>query len=321
MSRPGKPPSPEVRLETFLERLRRIAGEERFDRLRDALSREGRPALRANPFRASAADLCAELESAGFLLEPVEWYGDAFVLAGGERRDLLKSPAWSEGRFHLQNLSSMVPPLVLDPQPGESVLDMAAAPGSKTTQIAALMRGEGRIVACDRSRSRIWKLRSVVKRLGCPGIEIVCRPGESFGATHRGSFDRVLVDAPCSGEGRFRLDREESWSDWTLGKVRRCARVQKMLLKAALRAAKPGGIVVYSTCTLSPEENEAVLNSALVRTRDGAEIEPIRWPGEDVLPGRTEWLGRTFHPSVAGSLRLLPTADREGFFIARLRKL
>jgi 16S rRNA (cytosine1407-C5)-methyltransferase len=321
MSPRGKSASPESRLEIFLRRLRAIVGDERFEEVKSSLSGPRCVGLRVNTLRATAGEITSELEAAGAVLEPLAWYENGFLLRRGSRRELEETGAWREGKLYWQDPASMVPPLVLDPRPGDVVLDMAAAPGSKTTQIACLMGGEGRLVANDRSRSRFFRLKSVVEKQGAPGVELQCRPGETFGRTHPDVFDRVLVDAPCSGEGRFRLDRRETWRDWTPGKVQRCARLGRRLLAAAVRAARPGGSIVYSTCTFAPEENEAVVQKVLERSGGRLEVEAIGLPVDNVIPARTEWEGRRFDPAVARCARILPTAEREGFFVARLRRL
>lgn len=214
----------------------------------------------------------------------------------------------------------MLPALVLAPQPGETVLDLTAAPGSKTTQIACLMRGQGRMIANDNNRIRFFKLKANVEAQGASNVELSLRAGEVLGRTHPGVFDRVLVDAPCSAEGRFQVREPASLRYWKPRKVQEMARKQRRLLASGLAAVKPGGVLVYSTCTFAPEENEGMVDWALSKFGAAVMLEPIALELPNRMPGLTRWEGKVFDPSVARTARILPTPDMEGFFLARFRK-
>lgn len=278
--------------------------------------------LRANSLRNTAQELRRELESAGFELAPVDWNPLAFCLPRENLRALQATVAHAEGRFYIQGLASMAVPLALEPQPGERILDMAAAPGSKTTQIAALMQGRGELVANDRSRNRCFKLRAILEQQGAGWVETLNRPGESLARPFEASFDRVLLDAPCSGEGRFRRGDPESWSDWKSSKIKRLAGEQLRLLRTAIRCLRPGGVLVYSTCTLAPEENELVVAKLLRQFGDeyALELEPIELGLPTRRPGLTEWRSRALPEALGNCLRIPPGCGYEGFFIARIRR-
>lgn len=313
-------PRPEQALPAgFLERLGRILSPAQFDGWRAALAAAPPAALRLNPLRAAPAAVQAELEAAGFSLSPVDWAPEGFLLEPDQRRALTESAAFAEGRVYLQNLASMLPPLLLDPRPGEEVLDLCAAPGSKTTQIAALMQNQGRLAAVERSRSRFFKLQAVCRQLGAE-VATYLADGRGVGRKTPGRFDRVLVDAPCSSEGRFRLEAPQTYGYWSEKKVREMARLQKRLLLSGWQSLKPGGVLVYSTCTYAPEENEAVLEDLLRRVGAAVEIEAVDLPIANLAPGLGCWQGRDYHPQVQRSWRVLPTPAMEGFFLARLRK-
>ena len=217
----------------------------------------------------------------------------------------------------------MLPPLVLEPQPGETILDLTAAPGSKTTQMACLMKGEGRIVANDNNRIRFFKLKANVELQGAANVELSLRPGELFGRDFPESFDRILLDAPCSAEGRFNVREPASYKYWKLAKIKEMARKQKNLIISALRSLKAGGALVYSTCTFAPEENEAVLDWVIKKFSDRGKslgIEKIILPLTNQIAGFVKWEGESFHPAVRDALRILPAPLVEGFFLARIRK-
>jgi 16S rRNA (cytosine1407-C5)-methyltransferase len=307
--------------EEFLDRLRRIIPSSRWDRVVNTFTEPKPTTFRVNTLKADAASLREQLEAAGFRLEPVGWYRSAFILRGGRLRDLQDTPAYQHGALYVQSLSSMVPPLVLDARPGERLLDMAAAPGGKTTQLACLMEGRGTIIANDSNRVRFYKLQANILQQGAPNVELSLRYGETFGKNHPDAFDRVLVDAPCSTEGRFLTREPASYRQWKLRKVHEMVGKQRRLLRSAAGALKPGGSLVYSTCTFAPEENEAVVDWLLgEEAGDGLALEPISLSFPNTMPGLTRWEKRTFRPSLVHAIRIVPTDEMEGFFLARLRK-
>lgn len=293
---------------------------ERWDAIVQTFASPKPTTFRVNPFKTTPEAVRGELTSRGFRLERVAWYPDAFIVRGGRLRELQETACYRSGAIYVQSLSSMVPPLVLDPRPGETVLDLAAAPGSKTTQMSCLMRGEGRLVANDNNRVRFFKLRANVLQQAARNVELSLRPGELFGHRQAEAFDRVLADVPCSAEGRFDVREPKSYRYWKPAKIREMVRAQKQLLASGIGALRPGGILVYSTCTFAPEENEGVIHWALERFGDLLALEPIPLSFPNVTGGLAEWEGARFHPSLRHARRLLPTQDMEGFFIARLRR-
>lgn len=304
----------------FLDRLRRILPASQRDAVVNTFTQPKPTTFRANTLKASAPDVRQRLTEEGFLLETVPWCPEAFVLRRGGLRELQETELYRSGAIYVQSLSSMLPPLVLDPQPGETVLDLTAAPGSKTTQLACLMRGEGRLVANDNNRVRFYKLQANVAKQGAGNVELTLRHGESFGKQQPDAFDRVLVDVPCSAEGQFLTQEPSSFLYWKPWKVAEMARKQRRLLLSALQALHSGGVAVYSTCTFAPEENEAVVAWALEACGGAAELEPMSLGVPNRMAGLRAWEGRAFPPSLARAVRVLPTPLMEGFFIARLRK-
>lgn len=313
----------------FLERLRKIIPPAKWDEMANTFVKAKPTTFRINSLKASSQAVRERLENQGFRLEKVSWFPDAFILRSSRLRELQETESYRKGEIYVQSLSSMIPPLVLNPEPGESVLDLTAAPGSKTTQMASLMKGEGKVVANDNNRIRFFKLKANVELQGASNVELVSRPGELFGRDFPESFDRVLLDAPCSVEGRFLVHEPASYKYWKPAKIKEMARKQKNLLLSAARALKPGGTLVYSTCTFAPEENEGVLNWLVEKIRwrtseSLLQIEKAPLPFPNQMPGLAQWdEGKgieRYDPSVRNAVRILPTPLMEGFFIARLQK-
>ena len=195
-----------------------------------------------------------------------------------------------------------------------------AAPGSKTTQIACLMQGRGRLVANDNNKVRFFKLRANLQMQGAGFVETTLRYGEAFGREHPNTFDRVLADVPCSAEGRFDVNDPKSFGFWKPMKVREMARKQKRLLWSAIQTLKAGGTLVYSTCTFAPEENELIINWALKKFGNAIRVEPITLDLSNVSSGLAGWDKITFDPSVKLVRRILPVPEMEGFFLAKISK-
>ena len=209
--------------------------------------------------------------------------------------------------MYSQGVESQIPVLVLDPRPGETVLDLCAAPGSKATQIAAHMNNEGMLVANEPVRDRFFRLKSVVDLMGAR-VTLKMVDGRRFSSA---LFDRILVDAPCSSEGRFNVHEPKTTRYWSVRKVHEMAHKQKGLLLNASRLLKPGGVLVYATCTFAVEENEAVVDWLLRKTEGRLSLEPI------ALDDVPSYPVQTFNPRVAGCLRVLPDGRMEGFFTAK----
>jgi len=277
--------------------------------------------FRVNPLKTNHADLLADLSKLGFEIEPVNWYADAFILRNKSKAELIETPMYQHGELYVQSLSSMIPPLVLDPQPGEKICDLAAAPGSKTTQIAAMMRNTGEIVANDRSKIRLHKLVANLKLQGVTNVRTRLTSGEDLWKRFPEYFDRTLVDAPCSLEGRFEAGNPKSFDGWSLRKVQLLSAIQSHLLRSAVSATKRGGAIIYSTCTLSPEENEQVIDWILQKEPGVVEVESIELPMPGLQAGITHWERKDFSPAVHDTIRILPSRTMEGFYIARLRKI
>jgi NOL1/NOP2/sun family putative RNA methylase len=274
-------------------------------------------AFRINALKAQPQEVHAYLEQLGIHPKPIPWYPLAFAVEADAAQQVLGCPLVSQGKIYAQGLESMLPVFILDPQPGEVVLDLCAAPGSKTTQIAAHMRNEGTLVANEPVRGRFFRLKAVTELLGA-NVRLMMSDGRFLRQSHL--FDRVLVDAPCSSEGRFLSTDEKTWSYWSLRKIHEMAHKQKGLLLNAGRLVKPGGTLVYATCTFAPEENEAVIDYFLRRNEQEFKVEAIKLPEVESYPCLATYGNKEFDPMVNGCLRVLPNGRMEGFFVAKMTR-
>ena len=299
----------------FLERMAALLGEE-YPAFRAALEEPARPALRVNPLKTTRAEVLSRL---GLTDVPVPWCPEAVLLPPGLH--LGRHPLHAAGLFYLQEPGATAAVPALDPQPGERILDLCAAPGGKATHIASCLRGKGLLWANEVEARRARVLLENLERWGAGNIVLSAEHPERLAERLPGFFDRVLVDAPCSGEALFRRE-PESVREWSPAAVQGCARRQGRLLDSAARLVRPGGVLLYVTCTFSPEENEGVIGAFLEAHPDYALEEIAPFPG--FSPGRPEWAG-DFSPQVRESLRravrLWPhRAPAEGHFLARLRR-
>jgi 16S rRNA (cytosine1407-C5)-methyltransferase len=240
------------------------------------------------------------------------------VLVFEEDVRLSETAAAERGAIYQQNPSSYFAASVLAPRPGEEVLDLAAAPGSKTIAMAAMMGNSGRIAAVEPVKARFHRLRANLARCGVTNVQLYQRDGRGVGRAVGERFDRVLLDAPCSSEARMRWHAPATYRHWTTRKVKEAVRKQKSLIRSAYASLKPGGELVYSTCSFAPEENEGVVNHLLERT--DAELLPVERCPPNAVPGVTTWRKRG-RLELARCVRIVPDGVWDGFFIARIKKL
>lgn len=317
--------------EIFLDRLSLIVGRSQF-RSTEKTFVERPTTFRINCLKLRQEDgadfVVASLRERGFRLRRVPWYADAFILENKSKRELMETEEYRNGLIYLQSLASMVPPLALDPRPGEKILDLTAAPGSKTSQIACLMERTGELVANDDNKVRFFKLKHNMELLGVISdspspnwtFSLTMEDGSELCSGYKNYFDKILLDAPCSAEARFRADDPKTFGYWSERKIKEMAIKQRKLLFSAWYALKPDGTLVYSTCTFAPEENEMQVSRLLERFPNEAEMLPISILHMKTVQPITEWKEKKLHVGVKNVIRLLPTQEIEGFFIAKLHK-
>jgi len=295
-----------------MERYRSIIPD--WEEFLKALERPLPHTVRVNTLKISPDELKERLEGKGCQVEVAPWCPYFFTVRGTKSVGLFFE--YWQGYYYVQEASSMVAPLALDPKPGELVLDMCAAPGGKTTHIAEMMRNTGTIIANDIDLKRIRALGGNLSRLGI--LNAFISQYNAVNLPEKVLFDRVLVDAPCSAEGSARKSPHLRGGA-SLVYIKRISNFQKHALLKAIDLTKVGGVIVYSTCTFAPEENEMVVQHAL-QNRD-VRLEPIDL---DIphCPGLTEWEGERFHPDMELCFRIYPHhLDTGGAFVAKLRKL
>jgi 16S rRNA (cytosine1407-C5)-methyltransferase len=296
-----------------------------------------RKSVRIHTPKITVEDAKRRMEAKQWQLTPVPWCKEAFFIDRENREKAIgRDPLHLFGNFYMQEAASMLPPELLQPQPGEAILDMSAAPGSKTTQIAAkMLRGlpaiaGGVIVANDVQENRLWTLKSAIYRLGVTNVIVTKKVGQWFAKHMTERFDRVLCDAPCTAEGTSRKD-SDALDYCSPENITKMSRLQFQLLEAAVHACKVGGRIVYSTCTLTPEENEGTILSILSRFPDQLRvvnpedlgIAPKGFWDRAIEDSQRvqESLNQQPTTNYQPLLRLWPqTYDTEGFFCAVLEK-
>ncbi|MDD5700128.1 MAG: RsmB/NOP family class I SAM-dependent RNA methyltransferase [Candidatus Nanoarchaeia archaeon] len=316
--------------EQFSERMKILLGSE-FDEF--AKSLEGRPftSIRVNELKISPEELVKRLEEKGWKIRrPFSEHKEIIIIEGKyldtniiplEPGEIGRTLEHLLGYYYVQEISSMLPVIALNPLENERVLDLCASPGSKTTQIASLMKNTGLIIANEVNLGRIKILSSNLERCGAGNVIITRQDGailcdkllkEGF------MFDKILVDAPCSGEGTLRTNPKTA-EMWNYNGIKKMSFIQKRLLVSAMKVLKVGGEIVYSTCTYAPEEDEEVIDFVLEKF-DSIKIESITLPVK-CRQGITKWDDKDYNKELAKSCRIYPhVANTEGFFIAKMRK-
>ncbi|MCX8008772.1 MAG: RsmB/NOP family class I SAM-dependent RNA methyltransferase [Patescibacteria group bacterium] len=266
--------------------------------------------LRVNTLKITREEFENLAKNHHVVLTHVSWYQDAYILISPSLQEFSKTPLYTNGFCYVQSLSSMLPSLILSPEKGDRVLDLCAAPGSKTSHIAALMQNTGEIIANDASHTRIYRLKANLKKLGVTNTTVIRSVGQGLWLEYPKYFDKTLVDVPCSMEGRICIHDPKTYQDWSTRKIKELQEKQKFLLRSGVSATKPGGIIVYSTCTLSKKENEDVISWILTKEKGNVILEDFSIDGVPFVEG----IG------LKETKKIFPSEMFEGFFIAKLRK-
>lgn len=277
-------------------------GEEITIKIIEGYSKRRVVTLRVNTIKTDKQNVKKKLQEVGIETEDISWYEDCLIIKNAREEEIRKLDIYENGEIYLQSLSSMLPPIILEPKGGENILDMAAAPGGKTTQIAAITQNKAFITACEKNKIRVDRLKYNLQKQGVGCVNVMLEDARKLSDFF--SFDKILLDAPCSGSGTM------SVFDKTFSKelIERSLKTQEELLIKALKILKTGGEMVYSTCSILEQENERILQKVLKKY--GGEIVPIE-PIKEIplLPTFT-----------AGVMCVCPTEFYEGFFVAKIKK-
>ena len=295
---------------TFLERLRKVLPQHNINQYLDIFHHPFHSTFWVNSLKACTEEIIEALQPT-FTLESYTWHPQAFVISDKQKRALTETNAYQQGKIYILNASSLLPPLVLNPQPGEEILDLTAAPGGKTIQLAATMQNQGRIAAVEVVKERFFRLKANLKRYGVNIVQPYLKDGCKVGEACPERFDRVLLDAPCSSEARFKIYDEKTYAYWSERKIKEMKSKKIALLTSGLTALKPGGTLVYCTCSFEIEENETIVERALEKFAN-IHIENFHLPIDNIQGGLTI--------KVKAAKRILPTEQFEGFFICKIKK-
>lgn len=304
-----------------LDRFKPLLSPAEFASLLEELQRPLPLAFRTNPLKAAPGDEQRWAQRYGWRLEPVPFCPTGFRVTQ-MREAAAMTLEHRMGHYYIQDAASMLPVELfdLDIHDHPLVLDMAASPGGKTTHLSSRLLDRGLVIANDSSQDRITALRLVLQSWGAANVAVTRFPGEKFGRWYPETFDHILLDAPCSMQS-LRSSEAHPMRPISTREQENLARRQAALLAAAIAALKPGGQVVYSTCTLAPEEDEGVLDEILRRFAGSVEVEALESRLPAPAPALTEAYGKSYDPQVAQAARLWPQRfQTSGFFAALIRK-
>jgi len=311
---PRKNSNPRLAVDAVISRYGGLSGNKAA--FKASLTKSLPVCLWANTLRIAAKDLVEHLNSEGIQPDPIPWSDGAFRIPATNRPG--RSWLYKAGLFHIQEEAALLSVKLLAPQSGELILDLCAAPGNKTAQIAIALNNCGSVIANDKYAGRLAPLHAAAARLGLVNVTTTAIDGVNYPLSS-GPFDRILVDAPCSGEGIIRkgpgkhTEVPENFRNWLRG-------TQRALLRRAIFLCRPGGRIVYSTCTFAPEENEEIIDRALKESRDIRLIPPEK-PIPGASPGITNWHGHNYSDELSKTVRLWPhKTDTGGFFAAVIEK-
>lgn len=296
----------------FVNKMQELMGEE-FNSYLESYKKPRFYGLRVNTLKISVEEF---LKISPFHLEPVPWTNDGFYYQEGDNPG--RHPYYYAGLYYIQEPSAMLPGAVIGVKPGDRVLDLCAAPGGKTVQMAAQMKGQGLLVANDINADRVKALVKNIELCGVKNVVVLNETPDRIAKNFEGYFDKILVDAPCSGEGMFRKD-EDAIRSWEKYKCEKCCGMQWDILEQVDKMLKPGGIMLYSTCTFSPEEDELMIERFMDEHEGCYELIEIPKVG-GIEGGRTQWSNGKYDFSKAA--RLWPhKLNGEGHFAALIKKL
>ncbi len=274
------------------------------DKIIEGYKKENPVTIRVNTLKSNVEEVKTILSKENIIYKKVEWYKNALIIENVKEDNIRNLSIYKEGKIYMQSLSSMLPAILLEPRKNENILDMTAAPGGKTTQIAALSNNESLITACEKNKIRYDRLKYNIEKQGATRVNIMREDARMLSDYF--SFDKILLDAPCSGSGTSNIFKKEFSEEL----IKRSIKTQEVLLKKALTILKKGQIMVYSTCSILKEENENILNKTLANFN--AQIIPIDKKTIVGIP--------LLNSTIEGTITIRPTDLYEGFFACKIKK-
>lgn len=295
---------------TFLqEKLEKQYGKEIAKQILEGYQMERKVTFRINTLKTNVETIKQALEKEKISYQEVPWSKEALIISEVREKEIQELPMYQQGEIYLQNLSSMLPPIILEPKKEKDLLDMAAAPGGKTTQMAAMVENQARITACERNAIRAEKLKYNLQKQGASCVYVMITDARNLDDFF--SFDQILLDAPCSGSGTIKENMPNLEKTFTKKLIQKSTATQKALLKKAITILKPGQEMVYSTCSILEEENEEMVKQILQPGK--VELIPITFKGMEEIP--------SLPTKLKGTLCVYPNEEYEGFFVAKIKKI
>ena len=295
--------------EFLIEMLRKQYGEELSKKIIAGYGEKRKVTLRVNTIKTNSSNIEKVLEENNIKYKKVSWYSEGYIIENVKETEIENLDIYKNGEIYLQSLSSMLPPIILEPKENTDILDMTAAPGGKTTEIATLVGNKARITAIEMNKIRAQKLKYNVEKQGATCVYVMEQDARKLNDFF--SFDNVLLDAPCSGSGTININDTKLEKIFTEQLIKKSIKSQNELLKKAIKVLKKGSKMVYSTCSILQEENENIIENVLKENK--VEIVDIDFKGIEDLP--------KLPTRIKGTLCVAPTKEYEGFFVAKLKKL
>ena len=300
----------ENRIPEFLrEKLINQYGEDITNSIIEGYAQKRNLTFRINSLKTTKKQIIDFLISQDICYKEIEWYEDALIIENADESVIRETAMYQKGEIYLQSLSSVIPPIILEPKDNENILDMAAAPGGKTTEMYALSKGKANITACEKNKIRAERLKYNIEKQGATRIGVLMQDARRLDPFFM--FDKILLDAPCSGSGTIDLNDEKNVQGFTEELVNRSVKVQRELIDKALKHIRVGKEMVYSTCSILHEENEAYLEDLI--KRKNIEIIPIDMSRYEEVP--------KLPVTIKGTLCVCPTKLYEGFYVAKFKRI
>jgi len=300
----------------MIERYFQFLGEDQTKQLLDANEKPLTPSIRVNTLKIDKDSLKNRLENKGIMLEPIDWIPYGFKVKKAPL-NLGSTHEYLQGFYYLQSVAPMLPAFILDPNPNDIVIDMCAAPGGKATHLAQIMNNEGNLILIERNRNRIPALEFNLRRMGVSNSIVINEDAVNLSKMNL-EADKILLDAPCTGEGLIRQDFSRKRSK-TMKDIDKLSTIQRKLLKTGLNSLNPGGQLLYSTCSIAPEENELVIDDVL---KDNSDFAIVKIPSNYGVDGIIDVYNKTLREDIKYSQRLYPHLHNTiGFFISLIEKV